>query len=912
QLTSELEDLRQQLLQYQHRPVEFAQAGETLLSLERAVQQSVDGICVADMDGVVRFANPAWLRMHGYAEHGLPAVVDQHIRIFHTDEQYAGDVVPFLERLKHADAHEGEVGHVCKDGRSFPAWMTASVLKDEQDTPLGFVGIARDITESKRAEQALRESEQRYQDLYDNAPDMYFTVSEDGTVLSANASGAKHLGYTREELIGGPVWVVVHPDDEPRIRQQVEGIFKGEGETEELRFRKVRKDGSVLWVHERVRVIPGREGSPRALQIVCRDITDHKQAEEALRASEERYRDLVEHSHGLIAIHDLDGTILATNPEAARSLGHEPPFGVGLNLVDILAPDVRSELPAYLQRIRQEGWDEGVMRVVTKSGEQRIWAYRNVLRQEGEREPYVLAIALDITDLKRAEQSARQSELRYRTLVDHATYGIYRSSADGRFLAANPAMAKMLGYESADELLALDLARDVYVDPTERARLVEEYKDTDAVDELEVEWKRKDGEQVIVRLSGRVLRDPAGEFDGFEMIADDVTERRALEEQIRQAQKMEAIGQLTGGIAHDFNNILTIILANADLVGAALPSDQKDAEHDLKELRAAARRGTAMVKMLLGFGRRELLSVKPVDIGQLVARLSVSLRRLLPEDIDVRVFCESPRLHAQADPGTIEQILVNLATNARDAMPDGGLLRIEVRRAWLDDDHVAQHGWGEPGEYVCVAVSDTGMGMDDRTRRKIFEPFFTTKEPGVGTGLGMAMIYGLVRQQRGFVDVQSEPGEGTTVKVYLVRVHEPERAAAATATEEALHQGTETVLVVEDEEPIRRVAQRTLERFGYRVLLAADGEEGLNTFISNKADIDLVITDLVMPKMSGPDLYTAISSESPAPKFVFTSGYGARDIRAGATLDATVPFLPKPWTLTELLVRVREALDGEL
>ncbi len=245
-------------------------------------------------------------------------------------------------------------------------------------------------------------------------------------------------------------------------------------------------------------------------------------------------------------------------------------------------------------------------------------------------------------------------------------------------------------------------------------------------------------------------------------------------------------------------------------------------------------------------------------------------------------------------------------------MPDGGLLRIEVRRAWLDDDHVAQHGWGEPGEYVCVAVSDTGMGMDDRTRRKIFEPFFTTKEPGVGTGLGMAMIYGLVRQQRGFVDVQSEPGEGTTVKVYLVRVHEPERAAAATATEEALHQGTETVLVVEDEEPIRRVAQRTLERFGYRVLLAADGEEGLNTFISNKADIDLVITDLVMPKMSGPDLYTAISSESPAPKFVFTSGYGARDIRAGATLDATVPFLPKPWTLTELLVRVREALDGEL
>lgn len=388
------------------------------------------------------------------------------------------------------------------------------------------------------------------------------------------------------------------------------------------------------------------------------------------------------------------------------------------------------------------------------------------LRRELER------VSRDLAD----ERAKRPFEARYRALVEHGPVGVFLVSPEGRIISANPVLVKMLGYDTEQQLVGLDVAKEVYVDPAEHARLVRESEESEVVEGVDVAWKTRDGREIAVRISGRVALEPDGRIDCLEFIAEDVTERRALDEHVRQVQKMEAIGQLTAGIAHDFNNILTVILANADLIGRSLPAEAHELRADLRELQAAARRGTATVKMLLGFGRRGMLTLRDVDVSETVSKLSKALRRLLPETIDIRLEGDSPTPLIRADPNALEQIVVNLATNARDAMPDGGILTIETRRARLGEEHRTRFGWGKTGEYVRLAVSDNGTGMDRETCDRIFEPFFTTKEPDRGTGLGMAMIYGLVKQQRGYIEVDSELGKGTTVTIYF-----PARGGAAEA-----------------------------------------------------------------------------------------------------------------------------------
>lgn len=534
-----------------------------------------------------------------------------------------------------------------------------------------------------------------------------------------------------------------------------------------------------------------------------------------------------------------------------------------------------------------------------------------VLRQMSEAEH----VDWMISQLKRAhrvEEALRRSETDYRGLVEHATYGIYRSSVDNRFLSVNPALVEMLGYESKVELLTVKPS-ELYEDAGERERLIERHKHTQRIEEVEVRWKRKDGTPITVRLSGRTVRNHNREPECFEMIAEEVTEQRRIEAQLRQAQKMEAIGQLTGGIVHDFNNILTVIMSNTELAAKSLPEEAEEAQADLEEARAAGERGSAMIRKLLGFSRSEKPSFQSVDLGRLVANTTRVLQRLLPESIEIQISAGESIGTVRADPGALEQILLNLATNARDAMPEGGTLRIECRRERLDASYHATRPWVIPGEYVCIVVSDTGVGMDEETQRRIFEPFYTTKPAGEGTGLGMAMIYGLVKQQGGFVHVYSELGEGTEVKLYFPAMD----VEAAAETQQPSYQtclpvGTETILVVEDEAAIRRATKRALERHGYSVMTAADGEEALETVDARGSEIDLIMTDLIMPKLGGRQLYDALTQEGRQVKFLFTSGYSTQELTESSSFASSFPFLHKPWNLTNLLQRVRDTLDEEV
>ena len=607
----------------------------------------------------------------------------------------------------------------------------------------------------------------------------------------------------------------------------------------------------------------------------------------------------------------------------------------GRSVVEHLGKPVREVLPAIastleplLERILETGEPALNVEVTGETPAQpgmiRYWraSYFPLPGERGGGRPDGIgAIVVEDTPRRHAERALRRSGADYRAMVEQASYGIYRSSLEGRFLKVNPALVAMLGYDTEAQVLALQLDRDVYVDPAERARHIENARPLDRVSGVQVQWKRRDGHHIAVRLSGRVVRSERGEIKGFEMMAEDVTEQRVLERALQQAQKMETIGRLTSGIAHDFNNLLTVILAQGNLMAKALPAGSAELRRDLEELTDAARRGAELVHRLLGFSRHETLDLRPLSVPEWTRAELQVLRRLLPATIDIRCDTEPDAGVVEADAGALEQILLNLATNARDAMPTGGTLHLDVRRARLDEEDRPLHAWVQPGVYVCLAVSDTGAGMDPQTQARVFEPFFTTKAAGVGTGLGMSMVYGLVKQHRGFVHLYSEVGQGTTVKLYLPLADEQAvprgaeaGASAGRAKEpEVLPGGGETILLVEDDPQLRAVALRLFEKVGYRVFTAADGQEGVAAYRARAAGVDLVITDMVMPKISGMQLYETIRAAPPPPggkrmKVLFTSGYPAADFRQSLAGDPDVAFVTKPWTANELLRQIRGLL----
>ncbi len=507
-----------------------------------------------------------------------------------------------------------------------------------------------------------------------------------------------------------------------------------------------------------------------------------------------------------------------------------------------------------------------------------------------------------------AERALRESEASHSALIEQAPVGIYRSSPAGRFLSANRAVVRILGYDSAEELLPLDLARDVYLDPAERQRLLNRDTYTDReYGEVETTWKRKDGRHLNVQLSVRAVRNRQGGVAYYETFVRDVTQERQLEAQILQAQKMEAVGRLAGGVAHDFNNLLTVILSYSDLLLEDLPAEATD-RADVEEIRKAAITASALTRQLLAFSRQQVLEPRVLDLNAVVTSTEKLLRRLLGEDVHLTTTLATALGTVKADPGQLEQIIMNLAVNARDAMPRGGRLSIETANVDLEETDVRGHLAGQPGRYVMLAISDTGVGMDAATQARIFEPFFTTKEAGKGTGLGLATVYGIVKQSGGFVWVHSEPGSGSSFKIHLPRLDAPVTPAAAPAPEPV--DGSETVLVVEDVAAVRTVTRAMLERHGYTVLEAHDGETAIRLAEAHRGTIHLLLTDVVMPAVSGRALADHLIALRPVMRVLFVSGYTDDAIVRHGILQDGIAFLQKPFTPDVLARKVRAVLDG--
>jgi PAS domain S-box-containing protein len=509
--------------------------------------------------------------------------------------------------------------------------------------------------------------------------------------------------------------------------------------------------------------------------------------------------------------------------------------------------------------------------------------------------------------LRSAQEGLRRSEINFRSLVTHAPYGVCRCDSNGILLDVNPALVAMLGHESGAELVGQNLA-NLYSDSQQWFSLADFLRALQKFHGLAADWVRKDAAVINVRLSGRAFRDE-GNAIFFELFAEDVTERRALEQQLRQAQKMEAIGRLAGGVAHDFNNLLMVISGYSEFLLERI-GPNPTLRGPAQEIAKASERATALTRQLLAFSRKQMLAPKVVDLNSVVTENLKMLTRLIGEDIDLVMVPGSDLGAVKADPGQIEQVVMNLAVNARDAMPHGGKLTIETANVYVDTTYARFHSPVEPGDYVMIAISDTGMGMDPETQTHIFEPFYTTK--GLkGTGLGLSTVYGIIKQSEGYIWVYSETGRGTTFKIYLPRVdaalqHE---ALQPPALAEQPRTGTETILLVEDEENLRQLTKQSLESQGYSVIDAADGASAMKACQEHLGPIHLLLTDVIMPGMNGRELANQISQSRPETKVLYMSGYTENHIGHNGTLDQGINLLQKPFTLPTLQAKVREALD---
>jgi PAS domain S-box-containing protein len=511
--------------------------------------------------------------------------------------------------------------------------------------------------------------------------------------------------------------------------------------------------------------------------------------------------------------------------------------------------------------------------------------------------------------LRATQESLRRSESNFRSLVMNAPYGICRCNALGILQDANPAQVAMFGYESAAEIKGRHLG-SLYADAQQWFQTADYFHSRKEFNDLTTECVRKDGTVLVARISGRSI--PNGK-DGntFEIFMEDITETRTLELQLRQAQKMEAIGRLAGGIAHDFNNLLMVISGYSEFLLERLGPDPK-LRGPAQEISNATQRATSLTRQLLAFSRKQMLAPKILDLNEVVAENLKMLTRMIGEDIDLVMVPGAALGAVRADPGQIDQVIMNLAVNARDAMPHGGKLTIETANVTLDENFTRTHSPLTPGDYIMLALSDTGIGMDAETQSRIFEPFFTTKG-AKGTGLGLSTVYGIVKQSGGFIFVDSQPQRGTSFRAYFPRVDAREDPAA---TQESLSlsrapHGQETILLVEDESNLRRLARHYLETQGYKILEAEDGAAALQIVDGYPGTINLLLTDVIMPGMNGRELAAHISQLLPEVRVLYMSGYTEDAVGHDGTLDAGISLLQKPFSLPALRDRVREVLDSE-
>ena len=877
---------------------------------------TIDGFWIADMSGRFLEVNDSYCWMTGYCRDELLTMRIQDVEAVERPEETARRI----QKIMEVGGDRFETRHRCKDGRIIDIEISVNYMEVGGGRMFVFL---RDITEHKQAEEALHRTEENFHRSLDDSPLGVRIVTTEGETLYANWAMLNIYGYDSiEELRTTPVKERYTPESYAEFQIRMEKRRRGEYNPPEYEVSIVRKDGKVRHLQVfRKEILWNGE---RQFQTLYQDITEHKQAEKALGESEWRYRALFESINDAMFVHyvDEEGSprgFIQVNDVACQRLGYTREELLGLTPRDITTPEEYKRLLAKREKLMSKG-DIIVETIhVTRDGRQ-IPVESNVRIFNLFKKLAAISISRDITERKRAEEELRESEEKYRSVVQAASDAIISTDINGEIVFWNDAAERTFGY-SAEEAIGnhftiimpegmRDSIKNMFHQVASTGQLT-----VPAGMVIEGEGMRRDGSEFPAEISVSSWKTKEGTY--FTAIMRDMSERKRVEEdqeklrtQLVQAQKMEVIGHLAGGIAHDFNNVLAAIVGYASLMRMKMKNDDP-LRSNVEQILSATERATALVRGLLAFSRKQTMDTKPIRMNEGVFNVLKLLVRLLGEDITIETIYTARDPVVMADAGQIDQVLINLATNARDAMPQGGHLIITTDVTAIDDTYVKERGYGNPGDYALITVSDTGAGMDRATQERIFEPFFTTKEVGKGTGLGLSTAYGILKQHGGFINCYSEPGKGTTFKIYLPLLQSGEKAEIEQVRKgaELTPRGSETILVAEDDETVRKLIVYILEQSGYTVYEAADGEEAIKVFMEHSESIDLLLLDVIMPKKNGRQAYSEIKKIMSGIKVLFLSGYTADIIEKRGLLQKDFLVMLKPVSMTTLLQKVRKALD---
>lgn len=775
------------------------------------------------------------------------------------------------------------------------------------------IALLVNIRRRKQSEESLRISEEKFSKIFRSSPDWIAISSiSDGRYLDVNEAYLKTTGFSREEVIGKtPFELGIYADEQDRHLLfdvlRTGGTMHGQ----EMRFRM--KSGEERIVQRSAETV-SVGGEMLAISIV-RDITEEKRAKEELHASEQKYRAIFENASEAIFIIDAvgehAGRIISANPAAAAMHGYTLPEIIGRSIKEIDAPDDAAKVDVRIRRMLRGEWINEEVLHRRKDGTVfpvDLSAGTFTLNDH----TYILGFDRDISVRKETEAALLESERRFREMLEKMRLIAIIYDRNETVTFCNAFFLRLTGWK-LDDVIGKNWF-DLFIPAANRTRQRDvflEMLDGGGLDQhSETEIQTRRGEIRQIAWNTTPLRNHQGEIIGIAGIGEDITERQTLEAQLRQAQKMEAVGQLAGGIAHDFNNILTATIGYCHLLLNKLPHGEQThfyAEQILKSADKAAN----LTQGLLAFSRKQMLNPQAINLNAIVMNMRDLAARLLTEDIEFACELESGPLVVMADGSQMEQVILNLVTNARDAMPSGGYLSLRTEITTIDESYFRFHGFGKPGTYAMLSVSDTGEGITEELQHHIFEPFFTTKGTGKGTGLGLSMVYGIVKQHDGYIDFYSAPGEGTTFKIYLPLINAVlADAEAFSSVTEPPRGGTETILVIEDNSGVRDIIRQVLQEYGYSIIEAVDGQDGIEQYNRNRESINLIICDVIMPKKSGKDVFDALGAIDPHIKILFTSGYTADIIGKKGILEAGLEFIRKPVSPSDLLRKVRAILDA--
>jgi PAS domain S-box-containing protein len=885
-----------------------------------------------DLKGNLLFFNDAVVRELGYTEEDLRGLNFQNL----VDEANAKKIYDIFHQVfltgQTVKSFDWEI--LKKNKEKLDAEASVALLRDANGKPIGFQGVVRDISQRTQVKKDLIKSEAKYRNILENMEEYYLETDLKGNFVFFNDSLCRMLGYTREELQNINYRKIIPSEQHQYIFALSNEVYRT-GETKKIIHHTVlTKDGSIRHIERSIVLMRSATGELTGFSGIGRDVTQRLEAEWIIQKNERHLRLITDNIRDIIWTMDFNLQFTYLSPSVLQITGFTPEQAMKIPLKSLLPPEPDMMLEQMLvaelnQELAREAKGEPIdknktvsfeLQILRKTGEY-FWAENRISfnRDENGKPFEIVGVTRDISERKKAEEALRDSEKRYRMIVENMSDAIATLDLNLQYTYQSPSIERITGYPleelknlSARERLSPEsaamvekmLAEAMSYESQKRSRRFR-------TQTLEVEAYHKSGGTVWLEITANFTRDENGEVTGILITSKDISERRKtaqekekLEKQLVQAQKMETIGRLAGGIAHDFNNMLSVILGYADLARLHL-DDNDPVLNDIAEIKKAAIRSRDITTQLLAFSRKQIISPKVIDLNEMITHTNKALVSLIGEDIHLTCHLEDNLQMIRIDPIQIEQILMNLAVNARDAMPDGGVLTVATKNMSADDFYCQKHQGFTPGHYVCLSVSDNGTGMDQEILLNIFEPFFTNKETGKGTGLGLATVYGIVKQNNGVINVYSEPEYGTTFNIYLPATameknvqEEPEKVLALT--------GKGNILLVEDDPMVLKITEGMLECLGYHVIVAKSPMDSLAICENPDTDIDLVITDVVMPVMSGKELRNKLVGIRPDIKVLFMSGYPANIIAHHGVLEEGVQFIEKPFTLESLAAKVAE------